>query len=509
MGNSLGKVHPASVQSIGLADGAETRQGARHGVRRNAVADVQASSLGQPVVEAAKADHSRPRQVAVLESRPGLWERFRTWLSGQPTAAQIKTIREASTLEGALAARSFTDKVRDVFAGVFGGTRSTKNFASVYYANAIRRAGESTLASSGELSQKSPAIGALANFLRAPGQSQVQAPDVIVREEKDSWSYEVKADGDTYNSGPLSVADTAEELSAFRSARDWSLAGKVSDALRNREQRGGVSQAELARLAQSFHDMTAWEKYDAIADFVLERTNPQACMFSAREPFPLELTADDDAGNYTLKVDRHAVDTTTVPDGDHAGHTAAATSAISVASKTAMRYLAGANPVSNYRETNIECMSDDKDVQQFIRDNLDDPTFSNRNFIRIDTPDTTKNNATPSFSAVFAAADGSEKAIPFSDRIPSRGEFRAHILKDALKGDLGAYASLAELTALGHMSEADSTLVYMLSPLRENIDSRSAKLERMGANVGDFIESVKGIALSDSLSLGKILYPAG
>ncbi len=113
------------------------------------------------------------------------------------------------------------------------------------------------------------------------------------------------------------------------------------------------------------------------------------------------------------------------------------------------------NDVGHYIDGRIESMSDDKSVQSFVKDNLQNPLFCKANFqgIEVTKPGTV-------FNAVFRSPSGEEAVLTLSDRKPSKMEFRAHILKEALA--TSDFENLQELLASGHMTKSDGGLFMAL-----------------------------------------------
>lgn len=130
--------------------------------------------------------------------------------------------------------------------------------------------------------------------------------------------------------------------------------------------------------------------------------------------------------------------------------------------RSELREAAGMMDLSkeSFTEACVQCMSDDTGVQQFLRDNLDNPDFSSEKFTGIE-----KNPSDPSkFIAKFG-----EKQLEFSDRGSSNFEFRSEILKGQLSKS--SFADLGELIGQNHLTKLDSMLIYSTSIARGNLTS--------------------------------------
>ncbi|MGV6871256.1 hypothetical protein ACUSIJ_00985 [Pseudochelatococcus sp. B33] len=248
---------------------------------------------------------------------------------------------------------------------------------------------------------------------------------------------------------------------------------------------------------------TTWEKYAAIAEFVVARTSPGMCMSSKQHPDAVELKVEAGAA-YTLLVDGQPMHTAIAGDDDMA-HIAAATIRIDICGKLAARFISDGHTVDNFRQANIQCMSDDQAVRDFISANLNDATYSSDRFLRIEQPLDADGNVAAEFSAVFRSDDGSEKSITFANRMSSRNELRGGILKRMLDDKTEPYRHLADLTARGYMSATDSVLLYALMPVTGVIAEEALRLSELGIDTGkgsELLLATGKVAVGNGVTVG-------
>lgn len=137
-------------------------------------------------------------------------------------------------------------------------------------------------------------------------------------------------------------------------------------------------------------------------------------------------------------------------------------------------------------ESNIQCMSDDRGVQENLRNSLDDPRFSSKNFVGIEPAPNEDGKVDPSrFVALFRGEreDDPPLKLVFSDRVSTNNELRGSRLKDVL--DKGDYGSLRDIVSDGHLTRSDVMLQYAGTPplleLTSNLrfDSRRELVEHL------------------------------
>ena len=114
----------------------------------------------------------------------------------------------------------------------------------------------------------------------------------------------------------------------------------------------------------------------------------------------------------------------------------------------------------SFRTLCLQCMTDDEDVQSMLEENLDNPDYSKENFTGIEDH--------PSDPSKFVAKFG-DKELVFSDRTPTKSEFRGSILKQQLQDS--SYGSLRELIDQNHLGPLDSLCLFASTPIRESIRS--------------------------------------
>ncbi|MCK9241364.1 hypothetical protein [Desulfocurvus sp.] len=128
--------------------------------------------------------------------------------------------------------------------------------------------------------------------------------------------------------------------------------------------------------------------------------------------------------------------------------------------------------LAGFREASIQCMSDDRDVQQFITDNLDNPDYSSERFTGVEDH--------PSDPSKFIAKFG-DKQLVFSNRIGSNSEFRAELLRQQLTGT--QFANLRGLIEQNHLGPHDSLSLYILTTLtnllRQDTEHMSVEQKHM------------------------------
>lgn len=116
-------------------------------------------------------------------------------------------------------------------------------------------------------------------------------------------------------------------------------------------------------------------------------------------------------------------------------------------------------------QATIETMVDGKSEQQSLRGKLSDPLFSHDHFVSVEVlaDDPSK------FAARFKDGQtGREKTLEFSNRPPTRGEFRGERLRDDLA--TRKYANLSELIEGNIGTPEDSMLLAALPPIRAAIN---------------------------------------
>jgi hypothetical protein len=142
--------------------------------------------------------------------------------------------------------------------------------------------------------------------------------------------------------------------------------------------------------------------------------------------------------------------------------------------------------LESYIEANIQCMSDDRGVQENLKNSLDDPRFSRENFLGIEPARKEDGELDSSrFVALFRGEgkDDPPLKLVFSDRLSTNNELRGGRLKDLL--DKGVYGSLRDIVGHGHLTRSDVMLQYAGNPplleLTSNLglDSRRELVEHL------------------------------
>lgn len=116
--------------------------------------------------------------------------------------------------------------------------------------------------------------------------------------------------------------------------------------------------------------------------------------------------------------------------------------------------------LDSYIQARIECMSDDKGIQNDIKERLDDPRFSKSEFIEIKS-----HKEDDKFIAAFKTGE-----LILSNRKTEKNEFRGDILKDIIKNS--EFNNLKDLLIKDYGTESDQMLLYMATAIKgflENI----------------------------------------
>lgn len=121
--------------------------------------------------------------------------------------------------------------------------------------------------------------------------------------------------------------------------------------------------------------------------------------------------------------------------------------------------------LANHTETCVQTMSDDKEVQQFLRENLDSPDYSSDTFTGIEDH--------PTDGSKFIAKFG-DKELVFSNR-GGRTEYRGTILKEELRS--GNYTNLGELIGRSYLSTKDPVFIYGSTPAKDRFDQALRDME--------------------------------
>ena len=162
----------------------------------------------------------------------------------------------------------------------------------------------------------------------------------------------------------------------------------------------------------------------------------------------------------------------------------------------------------------VQDMVDGPELQEAMRNRLNDPAFSHANFIGITIPDpeTTGKNI---FHAAFRdpAHPGQNRILEFSNRPGSNGELRGDRLQDMLSN--GPYDNLAGLIGQVHGTAEDAQIIYAVNGARQMLSATAMKLkaEATGdealfqdeAEVDDFIRNLNTQHLG-SLPIAKTHY---
>ncbi len=162
----------------------------------------------------------------------------------------------------------------------------------------------------------------------------------------------------------------------------------------------------------------------------------------------------------------------------------------------------------------VQDMVDGPELQEAMRNRLDDPIFSHANFvgITIPDPDTSGKNI---FHATFRdpAHPGQDRILEFSNRPGSNGELRGARLQDMLSN--GPYGSLAGLISQVHGTAEDAQIIYATNGARQMLSATAMNLkgEATGdealfkdeAEVDDFIRNLNTQHLG-SLPIAKTHY---
>ncbi len=260
----------AGSPSVSVGDSVSAGSRNRRLAMASSAAPAPATHDATSIVASAKTALQNSRQAAQGISEPGLWERLSNWWHGLPSADQISKIRNAASPADALAARSLSDSLRDLFAQFFGRTTSD-TFTSLYYADAIGK----QIGANGQqpgVPTGNAASDALANYLAGNLPADSALPQVSVYRDGTTWSYEVKAGAATYASAALSSIDAADELAALLAVEEKlnrQLVEEISQTL-NAADAGIMPDAKLNELTTALAGKNPLRKYGTIVNFVAD-----------------------------------------------------------------------------------------------------------------------------------------------------------------------------------------------------------------------------------------------
>ena len=215
--------------------------------------------------------------------------------------------------------------------------------------------------------------------------------------------------------------------------------------------RGGVKREAIEglydQIAQPGHltSPQVAQRFSALRSLVTEEHLPK---------FSMNVNDNGERWGMSLTIDGHNIYQTPTSDIDSQFYQVCAVKTAMVA-RDDLDKMSSALTLEKYIEGNIQCMSDDVEVQQYLRQKLDDPRFSAKHFTGIEEHD-----ADP---AKFVAKFG-DTHLEFSNRSPTNGELRAEYLKDALCAD--NYTHLRTLVAKGFLTGSDNSLRYAVTPAR-------------------------------------------
>ncbi len=121
----------------------------------------------------------------------------------------------------------------------------------------------------------------------------------------------------------------------------------------------------------------------------------------------------------------------------------------------------GDHSLGNFTETCVQTMSDDPQVQEMLRANLDNPIYSSERFTGIEPH--------PTDQSKFIAKFG-EHQIEFSDRYSTHTELRGAGLQEQLAR--GPYQNLGEMIGRNHLTSQDSVVLYAFNPAIMNLTNK-------------------------------------
>lgn len=162
----------------------------------------------------------------------------------------------------------------------------------------------------------------------------------------------------------------------------------------------------------------------------------------------------------------------------------------------------------------VQDMVDGEELQEAMRNQLNDPTFSHANFIRITTPDP-ETSGKHIFYATFRDPSNPERerTLEFSNRPGSNGELRGARLQDMLSN--GRYGSLAGLIGQVHGTAEDAQVIYATNGARLMLTATTMMLKseatgthelfKDDSEVDDYIRNLNTQFLG-SMSIGKTHY---
>jgi hypothetical protein len=235
--------------------------------------------------------------------------------------------------------------------------------------------------------------------------------------------------------------DDASKMGLLDSVIDWFRGGVKYEAIQSLYQQiAQPSELTPAQVAQRFA---------ALRQLVVE---PQ------QSKFVLHLRDEGEHWRMALSIDSQCIYLTPSLDIDSQFYQAAAVKT-AITAKDDLHKMASALTLDKYVEGNIQCMSDDKQVQQTLRQSLDNPRFSAQYFVGMAPHETDP----AKFIAIFSDELGDTRWA-FSNRAATNGELRAELLKAALSS--GHYPNLGTLLATGFMGDSDNSLRYAVTPAR-------------------------------------------
>lgn len=158
----------------------------------------------------------------------------------------------------------------------------------------------------------------------------------------------------------------------------------------------------------------------------------------------------------------------------------------------------GGRDINSYARGAVDFVSDDRDVRQHIKANLDNPLYSLENFKGFGStgdPD--------SFEAIFES-NGERSGLILSNRAPSKGEYRGEVLKQALRGEGGEYRNLGEMLGADFESPSDRHISGLYRPLLANMTKAFNEGSGCELNTEQICEKLLALKNDDPLVANKI-----